>query len=238
MNWNTVIYADCMNPENGLPTLEDKSIDLCLTDPPYNVKAKPNSQRRLNYQTKDAKTQDVGYNDYIENYEDFCITWFKEIDRICNMIIFTPGTNNIFFWNEIKKIGISNLFYHYKPNGQGVTGTARFNRIEPILAYGLPNKFPFNENVFRISLSNGFMRDRNYIHPHPKEFKLYYRILKELRPKSVIDHFLGSGTTAEACTKLGIPWIGYELKKEYSQDINMRLKHCRPIKKLKQHSLV
>ena len=26
-----------MNEDNGLPTLPDKSIDLCITDPPYNV---------------------------------------------------------------------------------------------------------------------------------------------------------------------------------------------------------
>ena len=30
MKWNEVIYADCMNEENGLPTLEDKSIDYFI----------------------------------------------------------------------------------------------------------------------------------------------------------------------------------------------------------------
>ena len=35
MKWNKVIYDNCMNEKNGLPTLEDKSIDLCFTDPPY-----------------------------------------------------------------------------------------------------------------------------------------------------------------------------------------------------------
>ena len=37
---------------------------------------------------------------------------------------------------------------------------------------------------------------------------------------------MGSGTTAEICTKLGIPWIGYEMNESYKQDIETRLKNC------------
>ena len=38
MKWNTVKYIDCMDVEEGLPSLPEKSIDLCLTDFPYGVK--------------------------------------------------------------------------------------------------------------------------------------------------------------------------------------------------------
>ena len=37
---NTCYYIDCMDKEQGLPSLPDKSFDLCLTDPPYNIKFK------------------------------------------------------------------------------------------------------------------------------------------------------------------------------------------------------
>ena len=37
IKWNKVKYIDCMDEKEGLPSLPDKSIDLCLTDPPYNV---------------------------------------------------------------------------------------------------------------------------------------------------------------------------------------------------------
>lgn len=36
---------------------------------------------------------------------------------------------------------------------------------------------------------------------------------------------MGSGTTAEVCTTLGIPWFGYEKKTEYCPDIVKRLKN-------------
>lgn len=35
IEWNTVKYIDCMDLDEGLPSLPDKSIDLCFTDPPW-----------------------------------------------------------------------------------------------------------------------------------------------------------------------------------------------------------
>ena len=43
----------------------------------------------------------------------------------------------------------------------------------------------------------------------------------------MIDPFIGSGTTAEECIKLGIPYLGYEINKVYKQDIDLRLKGCK-----------
>lgn len=72
---------------------------------------------------------------------------------------------------------------------------------------------------------------KDLIHPHPKPIALYDKILEELQPKSVIDPFIGSGTTAEACVKLGIKWLGYEIEEKYSHDINLRLENCKKLKK-------
>ena len=71
-------------------------------------------------------------------------------------------------------------------------------------------------------------------HTSPKNTALWYRIVKGINPISVIDPFLGSGTTAEVCVKLGIPWLGFEINEVYSQDINKRLKNCKKEPKQKQ----
>ena len=222
IEWNTVKYIDCMDKDEGLPSLPDKSVDLCLTDPPYNVNAKGNSQKEhnnLNWNTPDKKD----YNDYIDNYLDWSINWFKEIKRICKTIIFTAGYQNITMWLNIDKFG---FLFHYKPNGQGFTDNSMRNKTEIILTFG-DFKKRLSSNTFEIYLRNGFLRETHYFHPHPKSKQLYNSIIKQLNPTSVIDPFLGSGTTAEVCTKLGIPWLGYEINEVYSQDINKRLKNCK-----------
>jgi DNA modification methylase len=46
---------------------------------------------------------------------------------------------------------------------------------------------------------------------------------------------MGSGTTAEVCETLGIPWLGYEIMEEYAPDIQLRIQ--RGIKKHQQSFL-
>ena len=226
IEWNKVIYKDCMNEENGLPTLEDKIVDLCLTDPPFNIKIKKNSQKHhknLNWKTPNK----IIYQDNMnyEDYEIWCKKWFEELLRICEKIIITPGETNLELWETKIQYPIGKAI-HYKRNCQGITNISYLRRFETILFYGKFNK-RLHEDVFDIYLNNGFLRKGNFIHPCPKSYELWDSIISQLKPKSVIDPFLGSGTTAEVCTKLGISWLGYEINEVYSQDINKRLKNCK-----------
>ena len=106
----------------------------------------------------------------------------------------------MFYWNEAISM------FHY----------------DPLLFYG-KLKWSKLRDMKRIRPNHY----QGFIHPSPKSFQIWDYIIRKLNPKSVIDPFLGSGTTAEVCTKLGIPWIGYEINEVYSQDINKRLKNCK-----------
>jgi len=78
---NVVYNCDCME---YMKDIEDKCFDLTLTDPPYNVGLDYNS-----------------YNDNKDDYYEWCDIWFKELLRISDTVVFTPGFNNIKHW--IKK---------------------------------------------------------------------------------------------------------------------------------------
>ena len=121
------------------------------------------------------------------------------------------------------------MLIHYKKNGMGISygGLAMTNKFEPYFIYGKFRTAKFYSNVWDVPLRAGFNRDRNTVHPHPKPYEVWSKIISRLKPKSVIDPFLGSGTTAEVCTKLGIPWLGYELNMAFAVDINDRLRYCK-----------
>ena len=70
---------------------------------------------------------------------------------------------------------------------------------------------------------NGFLCSEDYLHPVPKSINLWTHIINQIKPQSVIDPFLGSGTIAEVCESLGIPWLGYEIMEEYAPDIQKRI---------------
>jgi len=224
--WNKVIYKDCMDIDVGLPSLPDKSVDLCITDPPWNISYK-------GYQNGDIKKDNL-YNDSFNNkdYRDWNLKWFNEIKRICKRIIISPGRQNLKFWYTHTEP--LDMFIHYKRNGTYGGKLSCYNYFDIYLYYGdIVSKPYFKANVFNIPSTTGWYNKRKeLIHPSPKNFELWYTIIKKINPKSVIDPFLGSGTTAEACTKLGIKWIGYEIKKEYDFDVQIRLKNCK--KELKQ----
>ena len=211
--WNSVIYRDCMDPEYGLPSLPDKSFDLCLTDPPFNVKFK--GKQMSTYKTK--MYQD---NMKYEDYKSWCTSWFTELERVCVGIVIFCGNPNLWMWSDIKHP--RDLVIHYKKNVRSRASASYLSVYDSILVYGKLKRL-FSLNVIE--------QLREYqpinIHPCPGNLKLYYKILFQLKPKSVLDIFMGSGTAAAAATKLGIKWLGYEINKIYSQDIEKRLKNCK-----------
>jgi len=63
-------------------------------------------------------------------------------------------------------------------------------------------------------------------HPTQKPVKLFERIITASSNKGdlVLDPFIGSGTTAVACRRLGRSFIGFEISEEYCKIANNRLK--------------
>lgn len=224
MEWNTVKYIDCMNKEEGLPSMKDKVFDVGITDPPFNRKYTGEIQQNQNLTRAKEGCYDhkVFYDDYREDYSEWCKLWFREFQRVCNVVIITPGTVNLRLWFEIAEP--TALLIHYKKNCSGISPVARFNKFDPILFYGKPERHhPYIFNVFDVPLDNGFLRNDKLIHPCPRPLKLWKKLIEPLKPKSVLDPFIGSGTTSEACEIFGIPWYGFEIEYAYKKDIDFRV---------------
>ncbi len=197
-----------MDEEKGLPSLPDKSIDLCLTDPPFNIKYHGMTNKKI---------KKIQYEDNKKDYSNWCLKWFNELLRICKGIVLFPGNKNIWIYPKPRDTAI-----HLKKNAQGGGSVCKFIRHDIILFYGEFNgKLKFS--ILDYYVDNGFLRTVDYIHPCPNNIKLYNYLVSKLKPKSVIDPFMGSGTTAEACIRLGIPYCGYEKEIAYKEDIDKRI---------------
>jgi DNA modification methylase len=205
--------GDNMDSKVGLSSLPAKSIQVCVTDPPYNVK----------YKTKSNKKDQIAYKDTFTNYIAFLKERYVELKRICNLIIITPGINNLKIWLDFDKP--IEYLYHHKPAGRGSSYMCSNITAEPILCFGKYPKwefawkpFPFNVITTKKDL------ERLFKHPCPKDYDLWFELISRLKLTSVIDPFMGSGTTAEVCESLGLNWIGYEIMEEFANDIQYRVK--------------
>ena len=198
-----LMQGDCLELMRDIP---DKSIDLVLTDLPY------------------GKKSDKGTNGFGASMNRrYCDNWdasrppkecFDEMQRISkNMIVFganyfsdmLPPSNHWIFWDKKGDIQFKNPF----SDGEFIYTT--FNK-------------PARRIVFK---QQGFItdsKDRRY-HPTQKPTELLETLIQEYTKPgdTILDCFMGSGSTGIACVNTGRNFIGMELDKHYFDIAEQRI---------------
>ena len=203
-NWEEaigqVVRADCLEFMKLLP---DKSVDLVLTDPPYNTKNIGPNQRKY----------DVGQMQLpLKEYIKFCEDWFREADRVAKRIVFTSGIANVCCYPQPSWIAC-----WHKPASVSFNRFGGFNAWEPIMLYGKIPKGKRLRQDFILYNTLNFTKGIEKEHPCPKPLGLIKKLVDifSLEGETVFDPFMGSFTTAIAAESLGRRWIGTELSPEY-----------------------
>ena len=196
-----LILGDCLEV---MPTLD--SVDVLITDPPYGVGYKGSVTKAA---VRDNNTY-LSFDDTPENIETEIIPRVTKALSICGRAAVTPG--------------IKNQRLYPKPDGEGVIwypsgancGPWGFVTHQPIYYYG---KCPFLGNG-RGSRPTGFQStepaEKNG-HPCPKPVGQMKWIVNRVSNKgeTVLDIFLGSGSTGIAAIDLGRKFIGIEIEPKY-----------------------
>lgn len=197
----TLYLGDC---REVLPTLE--GVDAVVTDPPYGVVFAGKS-------TKHTARDNIGYSGF-EDTPDYirsvCVPIIVQcIDRF-GRVVMTPGLRMAFAYPEPQNMGT--IFY---PSGAGM-GKWGFTCSQPIFYYGkcpyLAKSMGSRPDSFESVESappNG--------HPCPKPEGVMKWLISRasLIGDTILDPFLGSGTTGVACSKLGRSFIGIEIEPKY-----------------------
>lgn len=211
----TIYHGDC---REILPTLDP--VDLVLTDPPYGVGLgdKPRSSHMRAH-----ADGGYGFSDTIENVVTNIIPTIEICRRMAKRVILTPGTRALWRYPEPDCI-----FGTFNPAGAGIGKWQAFTCWQPILAYGerpshikgcFPDTFQYTESSDHCG------------HPCPKPIRLWTKILMTFGAddETVIDPFMGSGTTLRAAKDLGRRAIGIEIEERYCEIAANRLaQECLP----------
>ena len=201
--------GNCIELMRELP---DKSIDLVLTDPPYG----------LNFD------YGVNYIDTRDNLIKLLKDAIPEMMRIGKRIANLPGITQIYLYPE------PDWLLCVSWNTTGSYGGFGYTQWMPILVYGDDIKgFGKVNGVLKSDCLHlngggnvGFQRDKyEGLHVCPKPYEIIVWLVKRLSEKynTILDPFLGSGTTLLACMENERNGIGYELNPNYEQIIKERL---------------
>mgnify|MGYP001166079009 CR=1 FL=1 len=214
MEFDRIYLEDCLE---GLKKIPDKSIDLSVTDPPYEI------------ETTGAGLYKQTDKQYIKELNSMKDGFSKEIlDELCRVL---KKINVYFFCSQKQIIPLLDYFVKGKKCNYNIIS---WHKTNPIPACG--NKY-LTDTEFIL-----FFRERGvkiygefhtkftyYITPlNQKDKKLYghptvkplnivrnFIINSSLPGDIVLDPFMGSGTTAVACLETDRHFIGFETNEDY-----------------------
>jgi DNA modification methylase len=229
-----LIKGNCVETMNNL---KDNSVDLIVTDPPYNLgnfmrNRATNLKKMRNNFFGDAGWDDLEFEDWIEHMDSF----FEQSQRILK-----KGGSIIMFMSLIKvetiiKLAEKNKFYYkttgvwHKTNPMPRNMNLHFiNSIEGWIYFtNVTRTGTFNNNGIAIHdyIESSVTPKNEKIyggHPTQKPEKVIQHFVELLsNPGDVVmDPFMGSGTTGVVAKKLGRDFIGIELQEDYF-DISLK----------------
>ena len=212
---------DCLNI---MKQIENESIDLIVTDPPYLIK----------YKTNHRKNKDHDFCSEILNddNEQLIIDYIRECYRILKnntaMYMFCNCDKVDFFKQELENAGfkIKNMIIWVKNNWTAGDLKAQFGKQYEIIFLVNKGRKCFNGK----RITDVWMFDRisgkKQLHQNQKPVDLLKQcILKHSDENDIIfDGFMGSGSTGVACIETNRKFIGVELDKKYFEIAKTRIK--------------
>jgi DNA modification methylase len=192
----TIYHGDC---REILPTLPP--VDLVLTDPPYGIgkKARTYAGDRGPSELWDA---------------EFDLDWLNLTERLAGCVAIMPGVANLprmplvfgpltYAWTIVAHVA----------NGmtRGVLGYGNWIPCMVYLAEGI-TAYVQQSDIKRVAVSGPKPE-----HPSPKPYAAMEWFVSRLPGETILDPFMGSGTTLRAAKDLGRKAIGIEIEEKYCE---------------------
>ena len=197
--WCAIYHADCRE------VLDEMKCHLVMTDPPYGINGGRGSMStgrgRGNY-TSDFNDTPEYIRDVVADVIRRCVAKWPTV--------VTPGNTNMMQYPQPDSFGC-----YYQPAAVGLQTWGNLD-AQPILYYGKnPTKrnfgTPCSYTLTETPEKNG--------HPCVKPLGAWKRLMANvtIEGMTVLDPFMGSGTTLQAARELGRYAIGIELSEEYCE---------------------
>jgi site-specific DNA-methyltransferase (adenine-specific) len=208
----TIYHGDCREILPGLP-----KCDLLLTDPPYGV----NLGSHLG--AKDGRTSHVlvkgcyhSYDDTFENLRGVVVPAVQlALSITIRGIVFCAGQHI----NEFPKPNVVGGIYFPAAQGRNAWG---FASIATALMYGPGCRVELGSKA-TVFPSTAASEKNGHPCPKPINAMKFFVSLGSEEANTVLDPFMGSGTTLVAAKNLGRKAIGIEIEERYCEIAAKRL---------------
>lgn len=234
---NTIIQGDSLEIMKKLP---DKSIDLVITSPPYNLKNSTGNGMKDGRGGKWKNAELVnGYSHHDDCMpHDEYVAW----QRACltEMLRLIPDNGAIFYnhkWRVqdgllqdrqdiVSGFPVRQIIIWKRKGGINFNPGYFLPTYEVIYLIAKP-KFKLAPKANALGDIWEFKQETNNPHPAPFPVALINQIISSTNANLVLDPFMGSGTTAIAALINNRKYIGIEISPEYIDMANKRISKYR-----------
>lgn len=214
-----LINGDCITE---LKKLNKESIDLIIIDPPY----------LINYKTGHRKNKNHRFCKPIENDDNPTI--LKESFKLLFDVLKDGGafycfcnSNQVdFFKSEIEKyFKFKNILIWVKNNWTAGDLKGAYAKQTEFIIYAVKGRHILNGKRDSDVLYYNRVVGKNQLHQNQKPVDLLEYLIRKSSNENdtVLDCFMGSGSTGIACKNLNRNFIGIELDKEFYDIATKRL---------------
>ena len=203
-----------------LPTLEARSVDVVITDPPYGAK-RPSARRSAHERFAEIQNNDVVHS-----------AWLIETSRICKEAVYCFCTwQTMEEWRRaMTDSGLavrSCIVWDKQIHGLADIKTCWAPQHEFIL-FGSKNNHKLQGKRPKDVCSIARLAPNELMNPYQKPVPLIEAMLRpSTKPGAVVgDWFMGSGTTGVACVKMGRKFIGIEIDENYFEIAKKRIQEA------------
>lgn len=237
-----LVHADCLDPWRGLACLPDRSVHVCLTDPPYEAEAHELGKRQNPGLSGGGYGRDKGPVREVPRVvdEEFSFAPITEEQRTAigmhagrlahRAVVFCQVEAAMLWRNALVAGGLPyrRVIPWVKPDAMpSLHGRWPGQSFESIVLAQEPGAVPpVGGKAVYYGHTRKQMAREERPHPTMKPLALMLDLVADFTDPGdiVIDPFMGSGTTGVACLRLGRRFIGWEMNADYYEIACRRLR--------------
>lgn len=219
----------------GLKKIEDESVDLVVTDPPYNIASKNKSTIQQGRLMTTAEAWGEWDTLHPFDHEVFIMQVLSQCYRVLKpggaLYMFTARETNGFFIRKAVQRGFTyqNQLVMAKTTQLPSWSKRQWRSAFELCFYvskGKVRTFNFLSQRECVNLYQYSIRHKQTKHPTEKPLAFIKKLvlINSNAGELVLDPFMGSGTTAVAAKETGRQFIGFEINPDYIKMARERLK--------------
>lgn len=216
---NKITCGDCYELIKELP---DKSIDLIITDPPYELET-----RGAGFHHKRDYYDEIHAQGLSKGIDDAILSEMVRVMKKVNIYIFCNKNQLRQYFDFFDDYNCDLLVWH-KTNPIPTVNNKYLSDLEYVFfarEEGVPLFGDYN-TLSKVYTSTVNKKDKDlFEHQTIKPLPLVKKLISNSSKSSdiILDCFMGSGGTAVACKEIGRQFIGFEISEKWVKVANDRL---------------